>query len=347
MHVFADLQPYLCTFDECALKLKAYPKRLLWADHELREHFTEKLWRCSYCSQIEQNPESYRQHLQQVHKYALTNESLSQDTHKGKAISLKPVAERQCPLCQRGSWESYRTYFTHVGKHLEEIALASLPRDVEDNDGEDTDERSADGSSDIELYPQYNIGGRGDRLTELPSLYHPMLEDRGTLFVGNLGYDVDQESLANIFGEYGKILHISFGTNRATRAIKGYAFIKFSSVEESRAAIEKLQGIEIARRPVYLDKVLETIEKNTLAWTRKAPTVYEKLECQTEDAGDLTVTLDSAKKSLFACPFYKLNPLDYSGCFHWGTTELNFMFTVSSSAFYCGKLDFENLLTEE
>jgi hypothetical protein len=38
---------------------------------------------------------------------------------------------QQCPLCLQDEWNSPRQFTTHVGRHLEQIALASLPRDVE------------------------------------------------------------------------------------------------------------------------------------------------------------------------------------------------------------------------
>lgn len=52
---------------------------------------------------------------------------------------------QQCPLCLQNGWNSTRQFTTHVGRHLEQIALASLPRDVE-SDSEANSQRSGSSS---------------------------------------------------------------------------------------------------------------------------------------------------------------------------------------------------------
>ena len=52
---------------------------------------------------------------------------------------------QQCPLCLQDGWNSTRQFTTHVGRHLEQIALSSLPRDVE-SDSETNSQRSASSS---------------------------------------------------------------------------------------------------------------------------------------------------------------------------------------------------------
>jgi hypothetical protein len=52
---------------------------------------------------------------------------------------------QQCPLCLQDGWNSTRQFATHVGRHLEQIALASLPRDVE-SDSEANSQQSRSSS---------------------------------------------------------------------------------------------------------------------------------------------------------------------------------------------------------
>jgi hypothetical protein len=69
---------------------------------------------------------------------------------------LDPIAEQECPLCGSSGWESQRKFVTHVGRHMEEIALSALPREVE------SDSDFTDSGSEIEL----NQSGRTTFLEE-------------------------------------------------------------------------------------------------------------------------------------------------------------------------------------
>ena len=46
-HVMRDLQPYVCTFKDCSLRL--FSSRHEWFEHELVTH--RKLWQCKECSE--------------------------------------------------------------------------------------------------------------------------------------------------------------------------------------------------------------------------------------------------------------------------------------------------------
>src|SRR5437764_2921565 len=132
MHVFADLQAYNCTFKECLGNQGPFPQRSTWADHELREHFTKKVWICTLCKQSETSAGDYTTHLQNTHKFSLEDKRLRKYLQGDQITSLKPVNSQECPLCLKDGWSSYRSYFSHVGRHLEEIALVVLPQDVDE-----------------------------------------------------------------------------------------------------------------------------------------------------------------------------------------------------------------------
>jgi len=74
-----------------------------------------------------------------------------------------------------------------------------------------------------------------------------------TLFVGNLSFDVGQESVSEAFGEYGTILGVRLPTDRETGEPKGFGYVTFSSVDEAKAALENMQGYEISGRACRLD----------------------------------------------------------------------------------------------
>ncbi|RDW79069.1 retropepsin-like aspartic protease [Aspergillus mulundensis] len=128
MHVFSDLQSYICTHSVCKHALKMFPTRSLWAKHEIDEHFSQLQWRCFSCD-IAFGRDEFMHHFLQVH-----NETGRSDEERDKiaqqAAEKVPVANfagHACPLCLRTDWASPKAYTTRLGEHLEEISLACLP----------------------------------------------------------------------------------------------------------------------------------------------------------------------------------------------------------------------------
>lgn len=74
-----------------------------------------------------------------------------------------------------------------------------------------------------------------------------------TLFIGNLSFDAGQDAISTAFQEHGTVLGIRLPTDRESGQPKGYGYITFSSVDEAKAALEAMQGVQIEGRPVRLD----------------------------------------------------------------------------------------------
>jgi hypothetical protein len=147
MHVFADLQSYICTHEQCRDALKTFSTRKLWADHEFNEHFTVLRWRCFTCRAIISTPQSFTKHMIECHDIVLTAHRLAAAITEAQEAELTPEFKKhQCALCSQSGWQSRKAYATHVGKHLEEISLACLPRDEggSSDDDLDTDTSSAE-----------------------------------------------------------------------------------------------------------------------------------------------------------------------------------------------------------
>ncbi|KAJ5531314.1 hypothetical protein N7527_004707 [Penicillium freii] len=139
IHVFADLQSYLCTHAECKDALKTFPSRKLWADHEFNEHFTRIQWRCFICNTTAVTQQLFVDHLILCHDIALAGHRLTAAISEAQETDLKlEFKDHKCALCSQDGWQTKKAYATHVGQHLEEISLACLPRDES-------------GSSDVEL----------------------------------------------------------------------------------------------------------------------------------------------------------------------------------------------------
>ncbi|RDW61415.1 hypothetical protein BP5796_11307 [Coleophoma crateriformis] len=167
-HVFQDLKPYVCTFEECDLKM--FKSRREWFTHELQLHRRE--WTCQECSHKPFSTQAeFLGHLISSHKFH-GNECHLEAYILQSEEPVNRIPTSACPLCDglhKNNHESKdssnlralddgtddmakpsRQYVTvkqfrsHLGRHLEQLALFALPR-TEDND---MDDDSADEDAD-------------------------------------------------------------------------------------------------------------------------------------------------------------------------------------------------------
>mmetsp|Transcript_10713 Transcript_10713/g.22257 ORF Transcript_10713/g.22257 Transcript_10713/m.22257 type:complete len:459 (-) Transcript_10713:1132-2508(-) len=73
-----------------------------------------------------------------------------------------------------------------------------------------------------------------------------------TVFVGNLSWDIDEETLRAAFADCGTVTQVRFSTDRETGDFKGYGHIEFAETEATDAAV-KIAGTDICGRPVRVD----------------------------------------------------------------------------------------------
>ncbi|KAJ5661027.1 uncharacterized protein N7484_000399 [Penicillium longicatenatum] len=145
LHVFADLQSYICTHAECKDTLKTFTSRDMWARHEINEHFSQSQWRCSHCRIPTTTKEDFIKHLTMAHNIALSGHPLQATIAEAEETVLKrDFKDHKCPLCFEFGWKDTKDYATHVGRHLEEISIPCLPRDDDCYGNGDSD---ADASS--------------------------------------------------------------------------------------------------------------------------------------------------------------------------------------------------------
>ncbi|KAK4081076.1 uncharacterized protein Triagg1_2608 [Trichoderma aggressivum f. europaeum] len=163
-HVFGDLQPYVCLFDNCSSPNQLYQRRRDWAAHMEREHWVS--WSCPFgCPKSFDAQEIFKAHLNREHKQsfesidlqAVVNMCSSPDDSKMVGI---------CPLCWVHQIQSGESYQSHVGDHLEHVALFVLPQTVfdgnddghdgHDHDRHDNDDNEGHDGNDNEVYDGYN-----------------------------------------------------------------------------------------------------------------------------------------------------------------------------------------------
>ncbi|BAY28691.1 RNA-binding region RNP-1 [Tolypothrix tenuis PCC 7101] len=75
-----------------------------------------------------------------------------------------------------------------------------------------------------------------------------------SVYVGNLSYEVTEESLNAVFAEYGSVKRVQLPTDRETGRLRGFGFVEMSSDAEEAAAIEALDGAEWMGRDLKVNK---------------------------------------------------------------------------------------------
>ncbi len=74
------------------------------------------------------------------------------------------------------------------------------------------------------------------------------------LFVGNLPYAMNDDSLRTLFEKYGKVVRAEIVTDRTTNASRGFGFVEMPSAEEARVAIGATNGREFDGRAIIVDR---------------------------------------------------------------------------------------------
>jgi len=123
-HVLHDLQPYVCTFQGCDMSDHLFTSRENWYSHESQVH--RAMWSCNSC----QSPTNIRlsfptqteflDHMEQTHD---SNRDTVLQTLEAFRRPVS-VVDGVCCLCKRHA----ANLKSHLGRHLELIALFALPR---------------------------------------------------------------------------------------------------------------------------------------------------------------------------------------------------------------------------
>jgi hypothetical protein len=137
LHVFGDLEPYICTFDDCLRAGKTYGARDSWYRHELESHRIVKVWLCRSCALEFNSALAFEIHLKESHNGTWTQSQKSTMMTLCMKHSEKQLEEEQCPLC--GLKVDAKALKGHLANHLEQFALTSINGDSTSEE-DDSDE---------------------------------------------------------------------------------------------------------------------------------------------------------------------------------------------------------------
>ncbi|KAI1117726.1 hypothetical protein F5Y14DRAFT_321282 [Nemania sp. NC0429] len=133
-HVFSDLQPYICTFEQCPSPV--FGSRHEWFQHEMDNH--RRQWSCILCrdsAKIFLHKNDMENHLRSSHAESVTTAQLGWLLEACDRPLLKS-ATLYCVFCDQ--WDpntqasqNATIYGRHVAQHLQTISLASIPLSIE------------------------------------------------------------------------------------------------------------------------------------------------------------------------------------------------------------------------
>ncbi|KAH7198805.1 uncharacterized protein B0J16DRAFT_360480 [Fusarium flagelliforme] len=156
-HVFTDLQPYVCTFEDCAISNRSFPTRAAWFQHECTVHRLQ--WNCNWCSQSDttfHSAKDLKKHLDNTHSGMVTEAQMPMILETCER-PIKSFGSDSCPLC--ADWEppstkeNVKSFSRHLARHLQQLALEALPLAIDGLEIKDTS-----GLSDKESSLSYGSG---------------------------------------------------------------------------------------------------------------------------------------------------------------------------------------------
>lgn len=74
------------------------------------------------------------------------------------------------------------------------------------------------------------------------------------IYVGNLSFRSDEDSLRDLFGRHGEVASVSIITERETGRSRGFGFVEMPNHDEGRAAIEAINGAELDGRTLTVNE---------------------------------------------------------------------------------------------
>lgn len=74
------------------------------------------------------------------------------------------------------------------------------------------------------------------------------------LYVGNLSFNTTEADLRDAFAAFGNVSDVFVATDRETGRPRGFAFVTFSTPEESKLAIEKMNGADLGGRALTVNE---------------------------------------------------------------------------------------------
>lgn len=74
------------------------------------------------------------------------------------------------------------------------------------------------------------------------------------IYVGNLSFSVDDQTLGDLFAQFGQVESARVITDRESGRSKGFAFVEMATDTDATTAIEKLNGSDFSGRALNVSE---------------------------------------------------------------------------------------------
>ncbi|KAF3106130.1 hypothetical protein TWF569_002280 [Orbilia oligospora] len=130
-HVLADIAPYICTFTNCEERT-VYESKMEWMAHEVKSHRLITKWKCAFdlCKEKDDAfncEQKLMDHLIADHniKYDSHDSEIQDLLNSSRNVGLDPNLS-VCRICQQKLPNLISHLASHIGRHLEDLALSVL-----------------------------------------------------------------------------------------------------------------------------------------------------------------------------------------------------------------------------
>jgi RNA recognition motif-containing protein len=82
------------------------------------------------------------------------------------------------------------------------------------------------------------------------------------IYVGNMNYETDEETLKQLFSDFGEVSSIKIIMDQFSGRSKGFAFIEMENDENAIAAINELNGKEVNGRNIKVNEAIDRPRRN-------------------------------------------------------------------------------------
>jgi len=82
------------------------------------------------------------------------------------------------------------------------------------------------------------------------------------LFVGSLAFSLTEETLGQLFSQYGKVQSVKIIKDKYTGQSRGFGFVEMTTENEAKKAKEKLDGYNLEGRNIVVKEALPRPDYN-------------------------------------------------------------------------------------
>ncbi|XP_059106023.1 LOW QUALITY PROTEIN: polyadenylate-binding protein 1-like [Peromyscus eremicus] len=104
--------------------------------------------------------------------------------------------------------------------------------------------------------------GRFKSRKELEAELGARAKEFTNVYIKNLGEDMDDEHLKDLFGKFGPALSVKVMTDESGKS-KGFGFVSFERHEDAQKAVDEMNGKELNGKQIYVGRAQKKVERQT------------------------------------------------------------------------------------